>query len=147
MPAPRESAMLARAARMYYLENRPQSDIARELGVSRSNVSRILTAAREAGIVEIRIHEPTVRGHELEKALQDKFGLKACLVAVDGAHRTPLDAVGSVGAAWLEENLGDSRRVALSWGRSVQSLVTNFEGGSPHPDLEILPLVGGFSAV
>ena len=51
MPAPRESAMLARAARMYYLENRPQSDIARELGVSRSNVSRILTAAREAGVL------------------------------------------------------------------------------------------------
>jgi DNA-binding transcriptional regulator LsrR (DeoR family) len=147
MPAPRESAMLARAARMYYLENRPQSDIARELGVSRSNVSRILTAAREAGIVEIRIHEPAVRGHELENALQAKFGLKACLVAVDGVHRTPLDAVGSVGAAWLEDNLGDSRRVALSWGRSVQSLVTNFQGGSPHPDLEILPLVGGFSAV
>lgn len=147
MPAPRESAMLARAARMYYLENLPQSDIARALGVSRSNVSRILTAAREAGIVEIRIHEPAVRGHELENALQAKFGLRACLVAVDGVHRTPLDAVGSVGAAWLEDNLGDARRIALSWGRTVQSLVTNLQDRSPHPDLEVLPLVGGFSTV
>jgi DNA-binding transcriptional regulator LsrR (DeoR family) len=58
-----------------------------------------------------------------------------------------LDAVGAVGAAWLENNLGDSRRIALSWGRSVQSLVTNVQGRSPHPDLEVLPLVGGFSTV
>jgi DNA-binding transcriptional regulator LsrR (DeoR family) len=97
--------------------------------------------------VEIRVHEPAVRAHELEDALRAKFGLKACLVAVSGAHRTPLDAVGSVGAAWLEENLGDARRVALSWGKGVQSVVANFREGPQHPELEVLPLVGGFSTV
>lgn len=147
VPPPRESAVLARAARMYYLENKSQSDIARALGVSRSNVSRILTAARETGIVEIRIHEPMARGHELESALRDKYGVRTCLVAVNGGYRTSLDAVGSVGAAWLEEHLGDARRIALSWGRSVQSLVANLRDGPPHAALEVLPLVGGFSTV
>ncbi|MFI7480948.1 sugar-binding transcriptional regulator [Kocuria sp. M1R5S2] len=147
MPAPRESAMLARAARMYYLENRSQSDIALALGVSRSNISRILTAAREAGIVEIRIHEPVARGHHLEEALQEKFRIGKCLVAVGGPHRSALDAVGSVGAAWLRDHIDDARRIALSWGRTVQSVVTHLEEGPPHPDLEVFPLVGGFSTV
>ena len=52
--------MLA-AARLYYLENRSQSEVARVLSVSPSSVSRILTAARDQGLVEIRIHDPESR--------------------------------------------------------------------------------------
>ena len=44
---------LAYVARRYYLEDQKQSDIARELGVSRPLVSRMLSEARELGIVEI----------------------------------------------------------------------------------------------
>ena len=44
---------LAYVARRYYLEERKQSDIAQELGVSRPLVSRMLSEARELGIVEI----------------------------------------------------------------------------------------------
>ena len=48
---------LAHVARRYYLEDQKQSDIARELGISRPMVSRLLAEARELGVVEIRIHE------------------------------------------------------------------------------------------
>ena len=46
---------LAYVARRYYLENQRQSDIAKELGVSRPLVSRMLSEARELGVVEITI--------------------------------------------------------------------------------------------
>ncbi len=46
---------LAYVARRYYLENQRQSDIARELGVSRPMVSRMLAEARELGVVEITV--------------------------------------------------------------------------------------------
>lgn len=52
---------LAYVARRYYLENQRQSDIAKELGVSRPLVSRMLSEARELGVVEITIHEPGAR--------------------------------------------------------------------------------------
>ena len=52
---------LAYVARRYYLEDWKQSDIARELGVSRPLVSRMLSEARELGIVEITVHEPGAR--------------------------------------------------------------------------------------
>ena len=52
---------LAYVARRYYLEDRKQSDIAQELGVSRPLISRMLSEARELGIVEITIHEPGAR--------------------------------------------------------------------------------------
>ncbi len=61
MPAPRDRSALIKAARMYFLDGRSQDDVARALGTSRSNVSRMLSAARAQGIVEIRVQEQTSR--------------------------------------------------------------------------------------
>ena len=58
MPAPRDTALVVRAARLYHEQGRSQTEVAKELGLSRSNVSRILSQARERGIVEITIHDP-----------------------------------------------------------------------------------------
>ncbi len=46
---------------MYFLDGRSQDDIARVIGTSRSNVSRMLTAARAQGVVEIRVHGQIAR--------------------------------------------------------------------------------------
>ena len=60
---------LAYVARKYYMEDQKQSDIARELGVSRPLISRMLSEARELGIVEITIHEPGARTARLLERL------------------------------------------------------------------------------
>lgn len=56
---------LAYAAQRYYLEDRKQSDIAQELGASRPLIGRMLSEARELGVVEITIHEPGARAARL----------------------------------------------------------------------------------
>lgn len=44
-----------RAAQLYYLQDLKMEVIARELGTSRSTVSRLLTQARRTGMVSISI--------------------------------------------------------------------------------------------
>ena len=61
---------LAYVARRYYLEDQRQSDIAKELGVSRPLISRMLSEARELGVVEITIHEPGARMENLLERLR-----------------------------------------------------------------------------
>ena len=63
---------LAHVARRYYLEDQKQSDIARELGISRPMVSRLLAEARELGVVEIRIHDPECREDSLLERLRSR---------------------------------------------------------------------------
>ena len=79
-------AMLTSVARMYYLDGLGQSEIASILGVSRSTVSRLLTAAREHGVVRISVDDYDPRDTHLEQDLIDRFGLKRAVVvrSLDG---------------------------------------------------------------
>ena len=146
MPAPRDRAALIKAARMYFLDGRSQDDIARVLGTSRSNVSRMLTAARTQGIVEIRVHDRTARAADLEQALRDRFGLRHARVAAFRPGAGAAAAVGDLAAQWLDESLQDGQVVALSWGTSLQAMVDAFAVDQPRR-VEVVPLVGGLPTV
>jgi len=142
MPAPRDRVALIKAARMYFLDGRSQDDIARVLGTSRSNVSRMLSAARAQGIVEIRVHDQTARAAELEQGLRERFGLAHARVAAFRPGSDVQSAAGDLAAQWLDESLRDGQVLGLSWGRSLQAMVAAFSVDQPR-SAEVVPLVGG----
>jgi DNA-binding transcriptional regulator LsrR (DeoR family) len=144
MPAPRDRAALIKAARMYFLDGRSQDDVARALGTSRSNVSRMLTAARAQGIVEIRVHDQTSREKDLEQALHERFALSHVRVAAFRPGVDALAAAGDLAAQWLDESLRDGHVLGLSWGTSLQAMVESFSVDQPR-SVEVVPLVGGLS--
>jgi len=45
-------------AKMYYIEGMTQESIAKEVGISRSAVSQLITEAKNAGLVQITIRTP-----------------------------------------------------------------------------------------
>ena len=129
---------------MYFLDGRSQDDIARVLGTSRSNVSRMLTAARAQGVVEIRVHDQTARATELEQALRDAFGLTQVRVAAFRPGADVTAAAGDLAAQWLDETVRDGQVVGLSWGTSLQAMVAAVAVDKPR-DVEVVPLVGGLT--
>jgi DNA-binding transcriptional regulator LsrR (DeoR family) len=144
MPAPRDRGALTKVARMYFLDGRSQDDIARLMGTSRSNVSRMLGAARMQGIVEIRVHDQTARAAELEQALRERFDLTHVRVAAFRPKADASAAAGDLAAQWLDESLRDGQIVALSWGTSLQAMVDSLSIERPRY-VEVVPLVGGLS--
>ncbi|WP_128379462.1 sugar-binding transcriptional regulator [Streptomyces cavernae] len=146
MPASRERDLLVKAARLYYQDNCSQQEVASALGVSRSNVSRILAAAREQGIVEIRINDPAGRDLDLEEEVSRAFGLTACRVAAVRSEDEVLPKVGELAADWLLDMARPGDGIALSWGRTLQAMVRAVHAERPLP-AEVLPLVGGLSSV
>ena len=54
----RKVERLVEVARMYYEQDRTQSEIAAHYGISRPMVSKLLKTARDTGIVTIRIQAP-----------------------------------------------------------------------------------------
>jgi DNA-binding transcriptional regulator LsrR (DeoR family) len=129
---------------MYFLDGRPQDDIARVLGTSRSNISRLLASARALGIVEIRIQDEHGRDADLEQALATRFDLAHVRVAAFRPHQDAVAAAGELAAEWLGHTVRDGQVVALSWGTSLQAVVSAVEAEDPR-GLEIVPLVGGLA--
>jgi DNA-binding transcriptional regulator LsrR (DeoR family) len=138
--------LLARAARLYFVDDHSQDDVAAILGTTRSNVSRMLKQARDLGIVQIRILDPAGRDHELEQALRERFGLADARVLQAAPEADVLSGVGRLAAHWLEETLRDGQVVALSWGQSLQAMVRAVDGLARR-DVEVVQLVGGLSAL
>lgn len=137
---------LAYVARRYYLEDRKQSDIAQELGISRPLVSRMLSEAREQGIVEITIHEPGVRESRLLERLRLSSSIRGGVLVEEGAGNDGTNRLLSRGAVELLRQLG-VRRLGVGWGYLIGQLVSWLE---ENPQLsstitDICPLVGNAS--
>lgn len=84
---------LAYVAQRYYLDDWKQSDIAKELGVSRPLVSRMLQEARELGVVKIMVCPPVSQG-----AVQLLWQLRSRRLGIGWGH-----LIGQL-VTWLEEH-------------------------------------------
>src|SRR3982750_2639227 len=68
------------AARLYYVDSLGPAEVARFVGVSQTKVSRLLSLARDRGIVQITVAEYQPRNLELEREIVAAFGLKTVAV-------------------------------------------------------------------
>ncbi len=75
--------LLAQVAMWYYEEGLDQAAIAERINKSRSMVSRLLEQAREAGLVEVKVHYPLRTDAELERRLCAEFGLVSAHVLAE----------------------------------------------------------------
>jgi DNA-binding transcriptional regulator LsrR (DeoR family) len=145
--------MLARVAAMYYRDNLTQMAIARQLGLSRPKVQRLLQQARAEGIVEIRIHALPLQNLDLEARLKAAFQLtEAIVTAVHPDPQLQREATGRAAAAYLERHLKDGMVVAVGMGRntgeiprfftpyrSIDCTFVSAMGGSPLMDTPVNP--------
>lgn len=149
MPAARTRDQLVRAARLYYLDGLSQSAVADALGVSRSNVSRILTAARDEGIVQIRVHDDSL-GYELDDDLGARLGARFGLgahVVHEGEPHDLTATVARAAAAGVTEHLPRIHRLGLSWGTTVAQFVEAMRPSPVPANFEVVPLVGGMPSL
>lgn len=135
---------LAHVARRYYLEDQKQSDIAKELGVSRPLVSRMLSEARELGIVEITIHEPGAAN--LLERLRLSSSIRGGVLVEDGENEDTTNQLLSQGAVDLLGQIG-THRLGVGWGYLIGQLVTWLEANPQKNSAitDICPLVGNAS--
>ncbi|WP_293174675.1 sugar-binding transcriptional regulator [Oceanithermus sp.] len=140
-------AYLARVAAMYFEESRTQQEIARALGISRSGVSRLLTEARERGVVEIVIHHPLPRARELERALTARFGLKEARVLAGGddGYEATLRRLGRLAARYFEDRVHDGMTIGISWGGALYEMIREIRPRD-YTNVEVVQLIGATGA-
>ena len=140
--------LLIVAARLYFLDGMSQSQVAELMNVSQAKVSRMLTQARERGLVRISVPEYEARDATLEAALGRALGLDAVVIrsfpGLDGPELRRM--VGHFAAPIVSPWLDAARVVAVAGGRTIQSLVGNARPGASHGGLELVQAMGHIDA-
>ncbi|TLU70940.1 sugar-binding transcriptional regulator [Lichenicoccus roseus] len=119
----REVLML-QAAKGYYNLDRTMADIAKQLGLTRWQVARLLKDAREQGVVRIEIIPRAQRRPELETRLQRAYGLiEAIVVPGEGDDDgLAVDSVAQAAGQFLAALTPRPPLVGVSWGRTMASV-------------------------
>jgi deoxyribonucleoside regulator len=140
-------ARLIKVARLYYLYNLSQQQIADKLKVSRPGVSRILQDARDRGVVRIEIVDPDGNGADIERSLREKYGLKkAVVVPNEGASDDSAlkQRLGMAAARVLDSLVREGSVIGISWGSTMQELVRHLNPRRVK-DATVVQLIGGIS--
>lgn len=141
-----QAESLAQVAHLYFDEGLDQGQIAKRLHVSRASVSRLLSQARQKGIVKIRIQYPLPISRELSSALKERFALKEVQV-LETTHLPADEILGRVSllaARYLDANLTEGDVLAMSWGSTLREIVQMFNS-SARRAVKVVQLVGTLS--
>jgi DNA-binding transcriptional regulator LsrR (DeoR family) len=132
-------------AQKYYLKSETQDAIAKELGLSRIKVQRLLSQCRKEGIVEIRINDPMLRCLELEDELKARFGLLDARVSASPSDSSMLVRdLARVCADYFVSLVSEGCVIGTAWGRTVFQM-TQFLEPTPVRGVKVVSLLGGLA--
>lgn len=122
-----EQRLLVKIATLYYLEGRKQSDIAELLSLSQSFVSRAITRCQKEGVVKISVVQPSNIFLNLEKGIEERYGLKQAVIVdveEDATDAAVKRAIGSAAAHYLETRLRPKDLIGISsWSSTIRAMV------------------------
>ena len=141
-------ALLARVASLYYEKNLTQAEIARQLKISRPQISRLLAEGRQTGVVKIVIHHPPEKYASLKHELQDRFKLIEVLVLASGnlGYAQLVERLGTIAARYLEDRLQDGMILGISWNTGVYQVVNALQAAR-QKKVTVVQLTGAVGSI
>lgn len=141
---------LIEVAKMYYEKDMTQGQIASKIGISRPMVSKLLTEAREIGVVTIHITSAKTKEEILSQHMQEVFGLNSVVVIKTAKNPADTNELMAKKAYEIISSV-DKRemRLGIGWGSMIGKLIEQMERGSKEHQVqgsEAFPLIGGIKA-
>lgn len=136
-----------KAAHLYYIENRPLIEIAELLYLSRPTLNKLLSEAREEGIVTISINDIRQGNHHmgLEHRLRKKLSLKDVKIinAASDAQDIINAAIGFSTAKYLASLIKSGMVIGVGWGHTLQTMANHIQPDPAITNVEFVSLLGG----
>lgn len=140
-------SLLTKVARMYHERGLRQPEIAEQLNLSQSRVSRLLKEAVDIGVVRTIVVAPAGVHTDLEDRLRSAFGLRDVVVVdspAEGDEESLLAALGSGGAGYLEASLGADDRIGISsWSSSLLAVLNAMAPRTTRMARQVVQILGG----
>ena len=137
--------LLVNVAKMYYLYGMKQEEIAKEIKVSRSSISLILTEAKERGVVEVNIRNPLANNTKLAKEFLKRFNLESCIIVPTSITNSEMltQLVTQRACKIFDDKLENGMTVGIAWGRTCYEFMSQYQKSIDFDNIKIVPLIGG----
>jgi len=138
---------ISKVARLYYIGNLTQQEIADNLNISRTKVSRCLDKARKEKIVEIKINSPQEDYTNLEYEIEKMYKLKECIIVPTYDRREDiLKDMADKLEDMFNRIIKDGDYFGIGWGTSLKS-IADCLNLRMKVDVKVVPLIGGIGKV
>jgi DNA-binding transcriptional regulator LsrR (DeoR family) len=140
-----QDTLLRLVAKLYYIDNLGQNEIAELVGLSRSQVSRLLSRSRERGVVRISVEQYDPRNRSLENELKDYLKIRRVYVIKVSRDSNPAiirHTLGYFGAPLVSELFRSNTVVGLAGGRSIYEVINRIEPVGGTMGLTVAQLMG-----
>ncbi|MBN1391524.1 MAG: hypothetical protein JW947_01830, partial [Sedimentisphaerales bacterium] len=128
---------------------RGQKEIAKLTGVSQAKISRLLTEAREIGMVQIKVGHYDPRNGELEWQLVKKFGLKN-VIAIRTWKKQDKELngkdIGYFAAPIVADMIKPNSTVCIAAGHHISHLVDGMEYQTNKKGVSVLQAMGNITS-
>ncbi|MEW5869242.1 MAG: sugar-binding transcriptional regulator [Chloroflexota bacterium] len=142
-----ELRLMTKVARLYYDREMRQGEIADQMGLSQATISRLLTNAREAGIIRITVNIPNGVNAEIEEQLIQKFSLKEAIVVdcENDLDETLIQReIGAAAAYHVETLIHNNDVVGISsWSATLLALVDAMRPVPGRKGIQVVQILGG----
>lgn len=125
--------LVVNAARLYYENGFSQGEIAKQLNISRSYVSKLLAMAKEENIVTVTIKDPLQVESRTEQAIRSFFQLRRVIITPSKVGENSLASLCDMAAKYLDMILKNGDSIIVGWGRTMYTLSQRV---LPRSDLE-----------
>ncbi len=142
------SDQLYAVAQLYYVQGDTMDGIARQLGTSRSTISRMLRQARDSGLVRITVAHPARQSSSVAATVERLFGVRIHLVAVrdQASEVLRLDRVARVAADLISETVASGMTVGVAWGTTMAAIAQHLRP-IERSEVVLVQLNGGANPV
>lgn len=139
---PLHLVQLAQVVERYYRGGETKSSIAKDLGLSRFKVARLIDEAIARGLVRIEVSMPeSPLDLALSESLRKRYGLRQAVVLA--AQDMPPDfrrqELGAVASSVLAETVDEDSIVGISWGRTLDKMAAALP---PLPGCTVVQIIG-----
>lgn len=135
--------LVLEAARLFHEERLQKQEIAKKLGTSNVQVSRLLQEAWDREFVRVTLHPPELS--ELGSDLVKRYGVleEAMVVSASSDHSFERRLCAEAAAKYFEKIVKDRMSIAVGGGSTLRDLVTALQPRERDIDIYSTALVGG----
>ncbi len=142
----RHISKMVEICRMYYEEELTQAEIAKNLGISRPAISKILSDAKKQGIVRIEVVSPIVSDDSIMEEFCNQFGINTGLIISTNAKEADFlqGIIISQAAVYIDNLVVDMKKIGLGWGETIGYLIDRLSSNSTkfYNERKVCPIIG-----